>query len=329
VQQRFGNYNTGAFTFAVAAEQAQITNFTASNIAATEFFFGGTGQNGGLYNAAASAPANNVAASVGAVTTYANNVAPDVIVKAAFDAPAFHFEVGGIARFFRDNYFPVTYNYTAGAAASTMTETYATQEKSHTALGGGVFASARGYLGKVSEVAIQAMAGTGTGRYGSSQLADVTLRPDETLEPVRNYHVLFSNENHLTPKLDAFVYYGGEYEERTTYTLPNGVITGVAPQTLSNAGCYNLPTGITTNSSGSGGSISASGCGGYTRYIQEAMGGLTFKAINSPKYGRLQYSVTYSYIQRNLWGGVGSATTPTSPRATEPMIHVGMRYYIP
>jgi hypothetical protein len=59
------------------------------------------------------------------------------------------------------------------------------------------------------------------------------------------------------------------------------------------------------------------------------MFGATYRAINSPKYGRLQYQLTYSRIQRNLWSGVGSATTPTGPRATEQMIHVGMRYYIP
>jgi hypothetical protein len=62
------------------------------------------------------------------------------------------------------------------------------------------------------------------------------------------------------------------------------------------------------------------------------MGGLTYKAINSPKYGRLQYQLTYSYIQRNLWAGYAgqpSATSPSGPRATEPMIHISMRYYIP
>jgi hypothetical protein len=59
------------------------------------------------------------------------------------------------------------------------------------------------------------------------------------------------------------------------------------------------------------------------------MGGLTYKVVNSPKYGKLQYQLTYSYIQRNLWSGVGSATTPSGPRATEPMVHVSMRYYIP
>ena len=52
VEQRFGNYNTSAVTLAVSAEQAQITNFTAAGPIPTSFFFGGIGQNGGLYNAA-------------------------------------------------------------------------------------------------------------------------------------------------------------------------------------------------------------------------------------------------------------------------------------
>jgi hypothetical protein len=51
--------------------------------------------------------------------------------------------------------------------------------------------------------------------------------------------------------------------------------------------------------------------------------------VNSPKYGKLQYWATFSYLQRNLWSGVGNATMPTGPRAEDPMIHVSMRYYIP
>ena len=322
VQQRFGDYKTGAFTIAASAEQAQITNFTASNITATDFYFGGVGQNGGLYNAAGNVGNLNTAGT-GAITTYANNVAPDVIVKAAYDYPNFHMEVGGIGRFLRDEYFPVTYN--AGAA-----NTYGTNLLSHTSDAGGVFGSIRGYIGKFAEVAVQGMAGQGVGRYGSSQLADATLRPNETLEPIRNYHGLFSLETHLTPKLDVYFYSGGEYAQRTTYVLPGTTtVTGYGPRTLSDAGCYNLPT-PGGNGSGSAGSITATGtCASPTRYIQESMGGLTYKAINSPKYGRLQYQATFSYIQRNLWSGVGSTTTPTGPRATEPMVHVSMRYYIP
>ena len=64
------------------------------------------------------------------------------------------------------------------------------------------------------------------------------------------------------------------------------------------------------------------------------MVGFIYRVANSPKFGRLQYWVTYSYFQRNLWSGnnvpsTGSVTGPTGPRATEPMVDISMRYYIP
>lgn len=326
IQQRFGDYKTGAFTIAASAEQAQITGFTASGNIPTDFYFGGIGQNGGLYNAAGNIGAGNTAGT-GGITTYANNVSPDVIVKAAFDEPWMHVEVGGIGRFLRNEFFPVlTTTFTTATAAPTYT--YSTTLQNHTSDAGGVFGSIRVKPTSLFEVAVQAMAGQGVGRYGSSQLADATLRPDETLEPIRNYHGLFSFIAHPTKKLDAYVYYGGEYAQRTVYTIGEGQLIGYGPGNLSDTGCYNAPS-PSGNGSGTAGSISASSCSSPTRYIQEAMGGLTFRAIDSPKYGRLQYQLTYSYVQRNLWSGVGSASTPTGPRATEPMIHVSMRYYIP
>jgi hypothetical protein len=344
VQQKFGDYKTGALTAALSVEQAQITNFTSSNTpTAFDYFFGASGQNGGLYNAAAAGPSSNFAGSVSDISTYANNVVPDVIVKAAYDHSGFHAEIGGIARFFRDYYFPITYGgtsaaptYSLGCAtfsaapASGSTLPVCEAEVANTKAVGGIFGSVRGYFGKYLEVAAQGMGGQGVGRYGSAQLADTTLRPDETLEPIRNYHGLASIETHPSSKFDVYFYYGGEYAQRTTYVLPiTGTVIGYGPKTLSDAGCYNLPTSVGGNTGGTGGSISAGSCASPTRYIQEAMGGLTYKAINSPKYGRLQYQLTYSYIQRNLWSGVGSATTPSGPRATENMIHVSMRYYIP
>jgi hypothetical protein len=324
VQQRFGDYKTGAVTLAASIEQAQITNFTSNGTNPAEYFFAGPGQNGGLYNAAAGAGAGNTA-STSAITTYANNVAPDVIVKAAFDNKYGHAEIGGIGRFLRDYYFPVlTYNGTASAP----TYTYASTYTSNTKTAGGVFGSVRGTVNKYLDVAVQGMVGQGTGRYGSSQLADATLRPDETLEPIRNYHGLFSLETHPTPKFDAFAYYGGEYAQRTVYQTPEGNLIGYGPTNVSDAGCYNLPP-ASVSTAGSGGSLGAVSCGSPTKYIQEGMIGFTYRVVSSPTFGRLQYSATYQLIQRQLWSGVGSATTPASPRAQDGMIHVGMRYYIP
>jgi len=322
LQQRWGDVKTGAFTAALSVEQAQITSFTVNGSAApTAYFFAGGGTNGGLYNAAGNST------GTGFVTTYANNVAPDLIVKGALDLPKAHFELGGLARFLRDYYNPIL--STVGTPA-TETYTYSTTQLSNTKAAGGVFGSARVSPAKFLDVAVQAMAGQGIGRYGSSQLADATLRPDETLEPIRNYHGMASIETHPTPKLDVYFYYGGEYAQRTVYTTSLGALIGYGPANTSDSGCYNLPaTNSTTLGAGTGGTAGATSCGSPTRYIQEAMGGFTYRVVSSPKYGRLQYQATYSYIQRNLWSGVGSATTPAGPRATEPMIHVSMRYYIP
>ncbi|HEV2645853.1 MAG TPA: hypothetical protein VGU46_05750 [Acidobacteriaceae bacterium] len=351
IQQRWGDYKTGAFSAALSLEQAQITNFTANGTNPSQYFFGGLGQNGGLYNAAASAagtpsctttvtPTTSTGYTTTCtevtsnVTTYANNVAPDVIVKFAWDVPVFHAEIGGIGRFLRDQYLPVT---TYGGTAATPTYTYGTTYLRHTATAGGVFGALRSYIGKPGtfpavEVAVQGMAGTGTGRYGSAQLADATLRPDETLEPIRNYHGLFSLESHWTSKFDVFAYYGGEYAQRTVYTAPAGNLIGYGPSNLNDGGCYNNPAAPATTTIGNGGSsgsLGATTCGSPTKYIQEAMIGFQYRPIVSPKYGKLQYSATYSIINRQLWAGIGSATTPVSPRAQDSMFHVQMRYYIP
>jgi hypothetical protein len=334
LQQRFGDVNTGAFTVAVAAEQAQITSYTLNGTGPTDYFFAGGGTNGGLYNAAANT-------SGAFITTYANNVAPDVIVKGALDLPKAHFELGGLGRFLRDNYNPVSVVNTGTNVLPVLAYQYNTSKQlSNTKTAGGVFGSARVSPAKFVDLAVQAMAGQGVGRYGSSQLADATLRPDETLEPLRNYHGMASIETHPAKKLDVYFYYGGEYAQRTVYANGIGGLMGYGIPTNNNSSCYNAPVAVVspgTLGAGNGGTAGVSACGGPTRYIQEAMGGLTYRAINSPKYGRLQYQVTYSYIQRNLWSGTnipvapatGPVTGPTGPRATEPMIHVGMRYYIP
>ena len=314
VQQRFGDYKTGAFTAAMSLENAQITNFTATSGTAgavpANYYFAGLGQGGGLYNAFNG--------------TYANNVAPDVLVKGAFDRPKLHIEVGGIARFLRDYYYPIL-TATVNTTNATV-YTYATTPVSNTASAGGVYGSVRVSPSKFLDVAVQAMGGQGVGRYGSAQLADATLKPSGALEPIRNYHGLFSLETHPTPKLDVFAYYGGEYAQRTVYTTATGAQIGYGTRNLADTGCYAVAA---NPGSSTGGSPATSNCSSPTRYIQEPMIGFIYRVVNSPKYGKLQYWATFSYLQRNLWSGVGNATTPTGPRAEDPMIHVSMRYYIP
>ncbi len=315
IQQRFGDVKTGAFTAALSLEQAQTLNVSVAGPAPANEFYQGAGQGGGLYNAYSG--------------QYTNNVAPDVIVKGAYDLPHAHFELGGLARFMRNDYFPII---SVTGSTTSDTYTYSTVEQTNTKTAGGVFGSARVSPSKFADIALQAMAGTGVGRYGSGQLPDVTERPDGTLEPIKNYHALFSLETHPTPKLDVFTYYGGEYDQRTQYATATGALIGYGTRNTVDTGCYALPADPGTYN---GGSISASNCGSPTRYLQEGMLGFTYRLVNSPKYGKLQYSATYQYVQRNLWSGLDGGTYGTStavflgPRALDNMFHVGMRYYIP
>ncbi len=328
-QQKFGGASqTTGMTAAIALEQAQIQLGTTAN-APSNFIFGGIGQGGGLYNGGGSYTVSSGAS--GALSTYANNVAPDVIVKVAFDTKISHVELGGLARFFRDEYNPLIVTTTG----TTTTVTNSTTVARNTKLGGGVFGSARVSVGKFMDVAAQGMAGDGTARYGSSQLGDVTVHPDGTLEPIRNYHGLFSVETHPAPKLDIYAYYGAEYNQRTYYVGPTGLLTGYGTPNTNETGCYALTLGTTglTNNGVSGAPGSVANCSPATRDIQEGMFGFTYRAISSPKYGRLQYQATYSYLTKAAWTGVLSGTYPTgflgSGRATNGMVHVSMRYYIP
>jgi hypothetical protein len=308
----------GIFTGAVALENAQIVSFAGTNDNAN-FFLGSSGTNGGLYNLS---------------TNYSNNVAPDVIVKATADpAHMGHYEIGGIVRWFRDRYYPNQTLATASATGAT----------NNTKVGGGFFANARFPVTHFADVGVHVMGGTGVGRYGTSQLPDVTVHPDGTLEPIKNYQGLFSLETHPAKKLDVFFYAGTEYAQRTTYLSTVGAdagkLVGYAPISSSNAGC-GIETLPTATGNGLAGAApfnpgTPANCLGATRVVQEGTIGFTYRAYSSPKYGRLQYQGVYSYLDRNAWAGLtsgtfGSATaTYGAPKATNNMVFWGMRYYIP
>jgi hypothetical protein len=288
-QQKFG-----ITTVAASLENAQITGFNNGGPnGPTNYFYGGTGNNGGLYNN---------------TTTYTNSVSPDVVVKAAFDPKIGHFEIGGAARFFRDRYYP-------NATATPASATGATND---TKVGGGFFANGRVNVTKYANVGLHFLGGDGVGRYGTAGLSDVTVHPDGTLEPLRAYQGLFSLELHPMPKVDIFGYYGGEYAQRTLYINAKGQQVGYAPLSQNNAGCF------TEGLPASGGTSPAGSCSALTRYISEGTGGFTYRFYNSPKYGRFQYEVQYSYLKKTAWTGIGGA-----PTGNNNMVFTSMRYYIP
>jgi hypothetical protein len=199
-------------------------------------------------------------------------------------------------------------------------------------MGGGGFVNIRMPFTKYVDFGIHGLGGTGVGRYGTATLPDVTVHPDGTLAPIKAYQGLVSVETHPTPKLDIFGYAGAEYAQRTVYlsTLgsSSGKLIGYAPITGVNTGCNTelLPTSIGNGFAGGAPydpGVPAN-CLGATRAVIAGTAGFTYRVYSSPRFGRLQYQGTYTYLTREAWTGVGGA-----PKATNNMVFTGMRYYIP
>jgi hypothetical protein len=298
---------------AASIEESQTILAAVSN-APSNFFFGSAGVGGGLYNSTAN---------------YSNNVAPDILVKYTADPGYGHYEVGGVVRFFRDRYYP-TLGYTTTVATSVAQGTGVNS----TAVGGGFFANARFPVTHYLDIGLHVMQGTGTGRYGTSNLGDVTVKPSGALEPLRNSQGLLSLETHPTKKLDIFGYAGGEYLQRTVYTgFTNAapttpVLVGYGAVTAQNdSACYTeLPPTAT-----SGYAPGSATCTGATRAVIEGSAGFVYRIYSSPTRGRFQFSAVYSYLTREGWTGLDthSPTGFTDPKATNNMVFTGFRYYIP
>lgn len=306
---------------AVAAEESQIVLAGTTN-APANFFFANAGNTGGLYNSTGNGGTN----AAGGAQNYSNNVAPDIIVKYTVDPKFGHFEVGGIARFFRDRYYPtLAYSATAVTTAATGSN--------NTVTGGGFFFNARVPVTKYVDLGAHILQGDGTGRYGTSNLGDVTVKPNGTLEPLRNSAGLATIETHPTKKLDVFGYAGGEYLQRTVYTAFTAaaptvpVFVGYAPIQGEKDGACSTEIPPSANN---GVSPGASSCTGHTRAVLEGTAGFTYRIYSSPTKGRIQYSMTYSYLTREAWTGLNTAgTAAVNPKATNNMVFTGFRYYLP
>jgi hypothetical protein len=342
---------------------------SASVATSGNFFINAPGNSAGLYNAFDP-------------TGYTVNKAPDFLFKATADPGFGHYEVFGIVSTFRNRVYP------CGAAASntgdtslgnttpptpptflpctdgttTVTAPSAINAFNDTRTGGGGGASALFSLfNKKVDFGVKGVAGDGIGRYGSAQLADLTIRPDGTQALIRTAHGLARLEFHPTPKLDIYAYYGGEYAWRAGYQgytsvsitrtpgIPANTAAGspaIAPTQVTsfrtnqiggygspfanNSGCESIEATPTTANNGT---PAAATCAGDIRNIQEGTLGFWYKFYQGPK-GRVQFGVQYSYLTRFGWSGNNSAggtstAAGISPKAVDNMVLTSFRFYIP
>src|ERR1700722_7368867 len=319
-------------------------------------FLDAIGAGGGLFNFADA-------------TGYTINKSPDIIIKAALDPGFGHYEVFGIISTFRNRIYPCGVVGTnakdtvvpATPTSITCLDTAAPTTVSafgasnDTNVGGGFGASARWTAAqKKVEFGLKAVAGDGIGRYGSAQLADLTLRPDGTEALIRTVHGLGALELHPSPKLDLYAYYGAEYAFRAAYTGYDSItktITAAIPATATSPaipsttttklsttgiGGYGSPFANNTGCSTETAPINqldptAGGtCAGDTRVIWEGTLGFWHKIYTGSK-GGLRWGIQYSYITRTGWSGNNNVPTVPGigPKAVDNMVFTSFRYYIP
>ena len=299
-------------------------------------------------------------------TGYSFNKSPDIIVKAAADPGWGHYEVFGIFSAFRNRVYPcgVVGTNTKDTVAPTTPATIAcgidgsTSPSSigafnDTRNGGGFGANIRvPVLPKKLDFAVQGAAGDGIGRYGSAQIADLTLRPDGTQALIRTAHALGELELHATPKLDIYAYFGGEYGWRTAYQGYDSIAVVKTPSIPATATTLAIPGTTTTtikvnqiggygspfaNNSGCGtenpptNQLTPSGggtCAGDTRLVVQGTLGFWHRLTQGPK-GGLRWGIQYSYFERLGWSGNNGTGVGMSPKGVDNMVWTSFRYYLP
>lgn len=281
------NFNNKVW-FGASLENAQAQPVGSG---ANNQFLGATGDGGGLYDNQA---------------TYSFNRAPDIIAKMAFEPGWGHWELFGIARFYENRVYP-----TGGSPYN------------NTVTGGGIGGGFRVPLAdKKLSVGLKGLYGDGVGRYGNSQLGDLTFKSDGTMSLLHGFNALATVEANATKKLSIYLNYGGEYLGRD---IQNGGASGYGLRNADMSGCNveAVATGGSTTPSGTG------NCKANNRDVQELSAGYWYNFYNGPK-GRFRYGLQYSYIQRDLWSGAGGTTNPGGgAKGKDNMFYTSLRYYLP
>jgi TolA-binding protein len=244
--------------------------------------------------------------------TLSLNHIPDVIAKVAYEPTVagrqVHLEAFGLFRSYYERMAAgITVNApVAPSTLSTITES-ATANVNQNIYGGGVgFGVTIQAIPKVLDLQLSGLFGDGIGRYGSSQLPDVTVKYNGNVTPIRETMFLAGATYHFNPAIDFYAFAGQEQEQRQTWTF-NGTGYGLGSPLYSNVACF--------------GEASAGSCTGQTRTIEQATFGLWDKVYQG-KIGQFRVGAQYSWTERKAFLGVGGA-----PSTTDNMIFLSVRYY--
>ena len=284
-----------ALSMGISAENAETLNPAGSGLP-TNLVIGSSGNGGGLYNPTAN---------------YSFNKAPDMVAKLSLEPGWGHFELFGIGRFFRDRIYP---------AEATP--------RNDTVVGGGIGGGFRGpLLNKKVTVGLKGLWGEGVGRYGSSTIADITLRPNGSISPLHGFSGLSTVELNPTARLNLYLNYGADYIGRD-YTINGTSQVGYGTRSADMSGCNVEPNPSGSNAAGFNPANPAH-CAANNKDVQEFTAGDWYNFYKGPK-GTLRMGLQYSRFQRDLWSGNGGTTNPGGgAKGIDNMFWTSFRYYLP
>jgi hypothetical protein len=217
---------------------------------------------------------------------------PDIVVKVAADPGYGHYELYALARGFRDR--------------DTITGA------NNTTYGGGFGGSILlPLVPNMLEIQATTLVGSGIGRYGTSQLPDVTVRSDTTVAAIPEVDVLFGLSFKPTSLWTLYAYAGIESASETAYTNTAGTTGyGYGSPLYNNSGCLV-----------EGSAASSTNCIANTKSIEQGTLGTWWKYYQG-QMGNLQLGLQGSYTKRDTFAGIGGA-----PSTNMTVIMLSLRYY--
>jgi hypothetical protein len=215
---------------------------------------------------------------------YSTDIAPDMVAKITFEPGWGHYELYGIGRLFHSR---------AALANRTVWG------------GGGGAGAILPLIPKQLDFQADFLAGSGIGRYETSGLPDVAIKPTGVLATVPGLQALVGLVGHPTDALDLYVYGGLEQAGQTSFTA--GTLPfGYGNPLYDNSGC--LQQGSTL-------------CAENTSRVWQVAGGAWY-SLYKGSYGELRIGAQGSYTRRYIFNGIGG-----SPSTDDGMFFTSLRYY--
>jgi hypothetical protein len=272
----------------------------------------------------------NAGGLLNSTTICSNNIAPDIIEKFALDPGWGHYEAIGLQRFFTDSVAAAV----PAAAPTAFAPGAGWSQKTNFGwgVGGNVLLPA---WPKFVDLQGSVLYGQGIGRYSASQLADVVIGPNGSLNPIRSVQFLVGAVAHPFIGNDIYAYYGQDRTQANAWTV-GGVQGGWGNAAFPDACGVQVP-GSTTSEGFNG---SSALCAANVQRVQEFTIGF-WQDIYKGDLGRARVGLQYEYVTLDLFSGTGGhipgasgVTTAAATAAANTGLHpnnnivfFSLRYY--